>query len=98
MNKIRYYYQKNKHEDCLEELYIQSKSFTKDRYVIPIEAFCIIYNQWGEITDFYMVDFPLEVREKEIRETTKSRYDKNLEIGRKFKKNKLRTFNYKVIV
>lgn len=98
MKKVQYYLQKIKHEDCQEELYIKSNSFTKERFVIPIEAFCIIYNYREEIADFFMVDFSLETKEKEIKEITKERYEKNLEIGKKFEEKRIRiakerTFN-----
>ena len=90
MRKVQYYLQKIKHEDCREELYIQSNSFTKERFVIPIEAFCIIYSYREEIADFFMVDFSLETKEKEIKEITKERYEKNLEIGKNFEKKRIR--------
>lgn len=90
MKKVQYYLQKIKHEDCREELYIQSNSFTKERFVIPIEAFCIIYSYREEIADFFMVDFSLETKEKKIKEITKERYEKNLEIGKKFEEKRIR--------
>lgn len=98
MKKVQYYLQKIKHENCREELYIKSNSFTKERFVIPIEAFCIIYSYREEIADFFMTDFPLETKEKEIKEITKERYEKNLEIGKKFKERRIeaakkKTFN-----
>lgn len=98
MKKVQYYLQKIKHEDCREELYIKSNSFTKERFVIPIEAFCIIYSYREEIADFFMVDFSLETKEKEIKEITKERYEKNLEIGKNFEEKRIRiakekTFN-----
>lgn len=90
MKKVQYYLQKIKHEDCREELYIKSNSFTKERFVIPIEAFCIIYSYREEIADFFMVDFSLETKEKEIKEITKERYEKNLEIGKNFEEKRIR--------
>lgn len=89
MKKVQYYLQKIKHEDCREELYIQSNSFTKERFIIPIEAFCIIYSYREEIADFFMVDFSLETKEKEIKEITKERYEKNLSIGKKFNEKRI---------
>lgn len=45
-----------------------------------------------------MADFSLDIKENEVKVIQKSRYDKNLERGRKFKKGKLKTYNYREVV
>ena len=84
---MKYYLQKVKYEDCREILYIQAQKFNEKGYIEPLKTFCVVYTYKNNIADFFYVNFPIKLKENDLKEITENEFNKALEQGKEFIKN-----------